>query len=368
MSRPARARSMNKAARKGSVGTVGEGLQGLFPGYFALIMATGIVSIAAFLLGIAIVSWVLLVANVLFYVVLLVLLVIRVAGYPAAVRADLTDHARGPGFFTVVAGTCVLGSQLVLVAGAPVSALVLWFFGIVLWLGLMYGFIPAVMVRGTKPGMDVGMHGGWLVAVVATQTIAVLGSLLAPHYAGQTQLILFVALVLFLAGGLLYIVIITLVFHRLLFFGLTPAALSPLYWINMGAAAVSTLAGARLMLDADLWSFLGQLMPFLKGFTLAYWSIATWWIPLLVVLGAWRHLVRRFPVRYEPQYWSLVFPLGMYTASTFVLSRAEGLSFLAGISRVFIWIALAAWTAAFVGMAVRLAGTLFGRPGIRSGR
>jgi tellurite resistance protein TehA-like permease len=345
-----------------------EGLRTLFPGYFALVMATGIVSIASSLLGHDLLARILLGANVVFYVTLWVLSIIRMAMHPGPFGADLSDHARGPGFFTVVAGTCVLGSQLEQVAGMSGVALVLWVFGFLLWAAVMYGFLAAVMVRGSKPALEATMHGGWLVAVVATQTLAVLGSLLAPHYPGSRELILFCSLILFLAGGLLYIVIITLVFQRLVFGGLAPEGLSPVFWVTMGAAAVSTLSGARLMLDASQWVFLETLLPFLKGFTLLYWAIASWWIPLLLVLGAWRHLGRRFPLRYDPAYWSLVFPLGMYTASTFVLSRAEGLSFLSGISRVFIWIALGAWSLAFVGMALRLAGTLFGRPGTPPGR
>jgi tellurite resistance protein TehA-like permease len=344
-----------------------EGIRTLFPGYFALVMATGIVSIACMLLGMTAPAWILLVANAVFYAVLWVLYVIRVAAHARNVKADFMDHVRGPGFFTLVAGTCVLGSQLVIIAGRPVPALILWFLGWLLWLFFIFGFFTAVTVRETKPGIETGIHGGWLLAVVGTQTLAVLGALLAPSFQSWAETFLLLSLALYLLGGLLYIMIITLLLYRLAFFPLAPAALSPTYWISMGAAAVTTLAGARLMLDYGQWGFLPEILPFLKGFTLMYWAIATWWIPFLVVLGIWRHVARRHPVRYEPAYWSLVFPLGMYTASTFVLSKAEGLAAFAGISRGFIWVALAAWAVVFVGMAVRLLGTLFGRPRIRQG-
>ena len=76
--------------------------------------------------------------------------------------------------------------------------------------------------------------------------------------------------------------------------------MTPPYWINMGAVAITTLAGSSLLLQSDRWSFLVMLRPFLAGFTLFFWATATWWIPLLVILGVWRHLVRRFPLRYDP--------------------------------------------------------------------
>src|ERR1044071_3426843 len=82
----------------------------LFPGYFALVMATGIISIACFLLGMKTTSLVLLVINVIAYIVLCLLLLIRLLFFFSRVKTDIKDHVRGPGFFTLVAGTCVLGS------------------------------------------------------------------------------------------------------------------------------------------------------------------------------------------------------------------------------------------------------------------
>jgi tellurite resistance protein TehA-like permease len=350
------------------VSGVRDGIRGLFPGYFALVMATGIVSIASFLLGMTALARILLLANAVFYVTLWALFIVRAVADFSSVKADFGDHVRGAGYFTLIAATCVLGSQLVIVVQRPAVALGLWLFGCLLWLFFIYGFFTAVTVRRAKPAIEAGIHGGWLVAVVGTQTVSVLGALLAPLYHAQAETFLFVSLAFYLFGGFLYIPIVTLLLYRLAFFPLAPAALSPTYWVGMGAGAVTTLAGARLMLDSAQWDFLLQILPFLKAFTLLFWVTATWWIPFLVVLGTWRHVAKRHPLRYEPAYWSLVFPLGMYTASTFVLSRAEGLSFLASLSRGFIWAALAAWAAAFVGMAVRLGATLFARPRARQDR
>ena len=94
-----------------------EAVADLFPGYFALVMATGIISTATFLLEMKWLAWVLLVINLIAYAVLSFHLIVRAIGFYPRVKADLTDHTRGPGFFTVIAGTCVLGSQLLIVAG-----------------------------------------------------------------------------------------------------------------------------------------------------------------------------------------------------------------------------------------------------------
>src|SRR5436305_7325492 len=98
-------------------------------------------------------------------------------------------------------------------------------------------------------------------------------------------------------------------------------------------------------------TLLTELTPFIKGLTLLFWSTATWWIPMLFILGIWRHLYKRFPLRYDPLYWGAVFPLGMYTACTIRLSTAiADAAFLMAIPRVFIIVALAAWLATFAGL------------------
>jgi tellurite resistance protein TehA-like permease len=163
---------------------------------------------------------------------------------------------------------------------------------------------------------------------------------------------------MWLGGGMLYLWIIGLIFYRYAFLRFTPQDLTPTYWINMGAMAISTLAGALLIDNAPDAPFLDSLLPFLKGFTVLYWATATWWIPMLLVLGVWRHLHRRFPLAYDPLYWGAVFPLGMYAAATDAMAHALRLRFLAFLPPLVLYAALAAWLLAFVGLLLDLAARL----------
>lgn len=329
----------------------GFGLADMSPAYFGLVMATGIISLAAFVMEYGVLASGLFYLNIGQYGLLCVLYFLRAWRYPLRFFGDMLTHLTGPGYFTAVAGTGILASQFMVLRGDLVVGKALWAFAIVLWLGLTYTIFTAFTVKRDKPTLDKGINGGWLLAVVATQSLSVSSALLAARIGQPYRLELnFFALSAWLWGGMLYIWMMALIFYRYLFFPFSPGDLSPPYWINMGAMAISTLAGSLLILNAPQAPFLVSLLPFLKGFTVFYWAAGTWWIPMLVLLGIWRHGVRRFPLRYDPLYWGAVFPLGMYAACTWQMDQAMAFGFLDALPRLFFAVALLAWLLAFIGM------------------
>jgi tellurite resistance protein TehA-like permease len=322
----------------------------LSPAYFAMVMATGILSIGFSLLDIPALAAGLFVLNVGIYAALIALSVLRIAWFASDFLGDVSDHRRAPGFFTAAAGSCILGVQCLTIANSLTAAVVFWVIGLALWSGLTYTVFVALTVKQHKPPLDEGITGAWLLAIVATQSVALLSALIAAHWEQPYRLELnFLALSMWLWGGMFYIWMISLIFYRYTFFAFSPGDLSPPYWINMGAMAISVLVGARLVENTEGAPFLLSLLPFLKGFTVFYWATGTWWIPMLLLLGAWRHIYRRFPLRYDPSYWGAVFPLGMYTVCTLQMARALDLSFLLFIPRYFIFLAALAWCLTFAG-------------------
>lgn len=320
----------------------------LFPGYFALVMATGIISLACHFLDLPLLALPLFWSNIFFYSVLAVLLLLRLVFFRPHLRADFLDPGRAVGFFTLVAGTCILGTQASLIGQDHRAAFILFVAGGVLWGGLIYGVFTALIILKEKPSLLASIHGSWLISVVGTQSVSVLAAVNAENF--YPDGLLHISLWLFLFGGFLYLILITLIFYRLFFFALAPAEFVPSYWVNMGAAAITTLAGVNLVLKGPLSPFASGLHPFILGLTFLFWAVATWWIPLLTILWIWRHGFRQIAITYHPQYWSMVFPLGMYTASTFQLSRIHGLELLSAIPDYFIYPALLSWLFTFFGL------------------
>lgn len=318
--------------------------------YFALVMATGIVSIASYYFDFDNLAKLLFYFNIAAYLFLSFLYLLRLFIFPAKFVADIKDHAKSPGFLTYVAGSCVLGSQFVIIAGNHAAASVLFYIGTLAWLIFIYTVFTVFTVKKDKPPINVAISGVWLLIIVSTQSVSVLASQLAGHIPFASELVFFFALAMFLCGCMLYIIIITLIVYRMSFFEMRAEEFAPAYWINMGAVAISTLAGSNLILNGHDWSFIREILPFLKGFTLFFWAIGSWWIPLIVILGIWRHVFKHLPFRYHPQYWGMIFPLGMYTACTVKLSQALELHFLMAIPSFFIYIALGAWMIAFFSM------------------
>ena len=146
----------------------------------------------------------------------------------------------------------------------------------------------------------------------------------------------------------------TMVFLRWTFLELDPTEADPPAWIAAGAVAITVLAGSNLLLAAPASPRIDRVAPFIEGIVVLAWATATFWFPLILAIGWWRHVVRRLPLRYHPSYWALVFPLGMYSAATFRMRAAIDLGALAWLSGLAFAAALLAWLATAFGLAHRL--------------
>nr|WP_285557223.1 tellurite resistance/C4-dicarboxylate transporter family protein [Streptomyces hygroscopicus] len=324
-------------------GAVTGAAEDLGPGAFAFVMATGIVSTGLAEYGASTPSAVLLWIAGAGYVALWAAFLWRVVRRWPRVRTDLAGPS-GFAFLTLVAASEVLAGRLAL-DGRFGAATALTVIGVAGWLVLGYG-VPLLLVCSARALSPSQVNGTWFIWVVGTQSVAVATAALAPHTGGRALGAL--ASVCWAVGLLQYLLVAALALARLLLVPMEPRELVPPYWVFMGAAAISTLAGARLLRlpPAD------SLPPdtFVRGVSAVAWSFCTWLIPLLLALGVWRHVLRRVPLRYETSLWSMVFPIGMYGVATRELGTASGRGWMTATGGVVAWTALAVWAAVFAGM------------------
>lgn len=317
----------------------------LHPGYFALVMATGIMSVALDIAGAGWLSAALLWLTIISFLVLAAGYGWRLVSYRREFLADAADPPKAFAFFTVVAGADVLGARLALDGDLAATAVLLVFSGLV-WLVLSYGMPLGLVTRhGTRSALT-GVNGTWFLWTVGTQSLAVSATALMPASGGLLPAI---AVTAWSAGVVLYLLIAGLVLAGLFQNPLDPAVLTPAYWVFMGATAISVLAGGKLLVLPQV-PLLTAVRPVVAGLSVILWSFGTWLIPFLIGLGIWRHVVRGVRLRYEPPLWSMVFPLGMYCVASHTLGGALHVRWLATLGRDATWVAFAVWLAVFAGM------------------
>jgi tellurite resistance protein TehA-like permease len=334
----------------------------LNPGYFALVMSTGILSVGMHNHNLDMLSIALLWITIASYLILVFLTIWRAIAFGAELLTDFTDPRRGFGFFTFVASTDVLGTRLAL-AGFHRTAFLLLTIGWLSWLALGY-IVPwtALLGRADRPVLA-GANGTWFIWVVASESVAVLAAGLEPTvHTGRRELAL-LAVLSWSVGIFLYAAAGIFVSARLLLYPLNPIDLNPPYWVAMGATAITVLAGARIVEMAEA-PIVVATRGLIAGLSVVFWAFGSWLVPALVAAGWWRHVTNRIPLRYEATLWSIVFPLGLYGVAGYYLGRADHLPIVEAIGQAEIWVALAAWLLTFVAMLIHLLRTLLWQPQI----
>ncbi len=330
----------------------GAAVSTLAPGYFALVMASGIISVGMALEGQRVLSWLLGGVALAAYVALLVLFGWRLLRYGSGVLEEFQDPRRAFGFFTFVAGTNVLGARLVM-AGREGWAAVLLVVSVVAWLLLGY-VVPwtAVLGQSRRPVVATA-NGTWFIWVVASQSVAVAAAGLQPTSGPWSRWLALLAVSCWAIGIFLYAAAGIFVALRLMLYELHPRELDPPYWVAMGACAITVLAGARIVEMADA-PMVNATRGLVAGLSVVFWAFATWLVPPLVAAGWWRHRRHRVPLRYEATLWSMVFPLGMYAVAGIYLGEADRLPIVGAIGALELWLALAVWALVLVAMAANL--------------
>lgn len=299
------------------------------PDVFAVVMATGILSIAADQHHYRRISETLGALATVLLAALVVLVIGTVLRYAPWDVADPDVTLR---LFTFVAGCAVLDSRLAetgaVVVGLGVVALVAWVVLAVLTV--------RNMVMTSWRGLRDRAHGAWELGSVGTSGLAIVATQVVRHTPQRWWF--GVAVAGWVAGLCIYALMTWLILWRAVTERQDRVGFEPDSWILMGGLAIATLAGDSIHPLAGGW-----LAATVRTVTVLTWAAATLWIPPLVYLGL-RHLNRRpGRLQFAGVWWAMVFPLGMYSAATAATATEIDQPSLRTVALVFFWNALGAW-------------------------
>nr|WP_295081079.1 TDT family transporter [uncultured Roseateles sp.] len=332
-----------------------EGKIVLGPNWFASVMGTGIIAVAAALLPlkfpglflIATVAWALALVLLL---VLLVVIPLHWIRQPQTFKAIANDPISIQFFGAPPMALMTVGSATLLVGSHYLGKDVALAIDALLWtLGTVLGFITAVSVPYrlfTQLGVsNDAAFGGWLMPVVPPMVSAAAGALLIPfvEYGVWRESMLVVCYGLFGMSLMASLIIITMIWSRLAHFGSSGSARVPTLWIVLGPVGQSITAASGLGMVATIAIPEPFAMGF-KAFALVYgipmWGFIWLWLPIALLLTL---RARKKQMRFALTWWSFTFPIGTCVTGTSQLAHNTGLPLFQWAAVVLFAVLLAAW-------------------------
>ena len=267
------------------------------PGYFALVMGTGIVTIGADQRGWHTAADILLIVTGLEYAVLVLLALWRLGAYRHDVVVDLTNPRTSFQFFTFPAATNVLAAALATHKHLAATALLV--VGTVAAIVLGY-VVPWLILLSRKTGSVLAdVDGTWFLWSVAIHSGAIGAAILEHHATSGKDVLAVVAVISWSMGIVLYLCTAVLVMMRLITLPVGPRDIGPPYWILMGLSALVVVAGTHIV-GMDSTPIVDDIRGLVSGLLVMFWGIAAWLLPVMVAVGIWRHGMCRVPLTYTP--------------------------------------------------------------------
>jgi tellurite resistance protein TehA-like permease len=322
------------------------------PDVFATVMATGIVSIAAGDHHYSKLSDALGALATLCFAVLVAVVIAAAVARSRKLFWDLTDPDVTLRLFTFVAACAVLDTRL----SFNVAMLrVLGVVALLAWLGLIV-LTARNMSAHRWAALRDHAHGAWELASVGTSGLAIVMGQLS-YYTGHRAWVL-VAVPIWLSAIAIYALMTSLILWRAIVERRDRDGFAPDSWIMMGGLAIATVAGDVLHQQLSGWPAAA-----VRSVTVVTWVVATLWIPPLIYFGLHRITQRPDVLQFTGAWWSLVFPLGMYSVATHAMSAELGARSMQTVSLVFFWDAFAVWLIVAVAGMLRARRALVGPRG-----
>lgn len=295
----------------------------MFPSFpiaaFSIVMATGIISLVAEISGAYILARLLFILNNIIYLSCLVLSLCKFYANPYKIFFEMIHYQKGPNYLTVIAASCIIGIQYCHFTIFIYLSVILFYISILCYFVFITILFIGMMLSKKKPTLTIGIDGGWLLCTVSGCSLIILGENIH-HFIHFNIISIIIFICLWSVSLMFYFIMITLIFFRFFFRPLNLSQFSFSYWINMGALAISALAGCNLItiIEQSPFEFISIFILIISFFL---WLIAIWWGVFLTVFFIFKFLFSAKNPRYTLQNWSAVFPIGMLYVSTNVILK-----------------------------------------------
>ena len=316
-------------------------LRGFHPGWFGAVMGTAIIGVAASLDpgGIASLTSAARTLSQVMAVIAAALAVVLAVGYlgrfvvhPDAALADLRDPVAGALYGTLPGGILVLAATAAAIGPTWFSASTVRDLVAGLdWVGVPLAFLISVVfayllfVRSELVPETV--NGGWFIPPVVNIVVPlVLVPLVPGSSPAVARALLLASYGFFGMGFVLYLLILTMLHHRLVLHPLPQAGLAPSLWIGLGPIGVGALALVKMAgAGTAVFGPAGPTVSLMsKLAATALWGFGVWWLAAAALLLV--HYLRSGPLPFGIGWWGFTFPLGAYTVATLTLAKAWDLS------------------------------------------
>ncbi len=339
-------------------------LQGFHPGWYGAVMGTAIVGIIAYQnpgnlaaladpgrwFGVVMVG-----LSGFLAVGLGIPYLARWLRHPEAARADLANPVAGALYGTFPGGVLVLAVGIATVGPSVLSdaataslVAVLAAVGVVLAFGVSVVFAALLFVSHRVDQQ--AANGAWFIPPVVNIVVPLALVPLAPHVAvGDLPVLIFAGYAFWGMGFLLFLLVASLLYDRLVFHPLPAAPLVPSLWIGLGPIGVGSVALLRLaQAGTPLWGSAAPVVGVLSSVAAAMlWGFGLWWLAAAaLLLGAY---LRRGRLPYGLGWWAFTFPLGAYVASTLALGRAWHAGWIEALAAGLFILLLAFWVVVALG-------------------
>ena len=293
------------------------------PGWFAAVMATGVLALTAHSLSgrwpfmaplVQGLHW----FNVLLFCVLSVPWLTRWLRYHEAAMMTLRHPVQASFYPTFAIAMLVLAAQWLAIVGMPIVALVFWWGGT----ALLFVFSFAVlfhMFRGEHVDLEHVTPAKFIPAVGLVVIPVAGGPLLELQTGALRELGLLANVVGLGAGTLMYLGLLGLTLQRKLLAKPAVGILTPTAWIHLAPLGVIPVSLLNVL---DQLPFAVAREPFLF-ISLLLWGFGVWWLVMAALLTNAARRAGQMP--FALSWWGFTFPLGAFVAASLRLSPLTGI-------------------------------------------